>query len=140
MLRSIGRRALPADPVTDLSGQFTGCGGPLVDVPAVVMPQGLALGTALTDGFGAAAAVAEAEGVAPPPMLHGLGFEVAVALAAAPGVLALGPQPPSMAARADTTSKMIGFLMLGFLQTGTCTTSHKAFANRLADCRSRDSL
>jgi hypothetical protein len=53
------------------------------------MPHGLALGAALPDGFGEAAAEADAEGVAPLPMLHGLGFEDEVALAAAPGALAL---------------------------------------------------
>jgi hypothetical protein len=45
-----------------------------------------------------------------------------------------------VAAKADATSKMIGLFMFGFLQSSACTTSRKAFANRLADCRLRGSL
>ena len=115
--------------------QLTGDDSGLVDEFGEVIPHALAFGASLPAGFGdaAGAADADAEGVAPPPMLHGLGFEDGVALSAAPGAVALGPQPPSEAAMVTAISKNIGFFMFGVLRPGACTTSRKAVANRPAD-------
>ncbi|MEO7739373.1 MAG: hypothetical protein ABIS10_08795 [Novosphingobium sp.] len=100
----------------------------------------MAFGTALPDGLGAAAGVAEVEGVGLPPMLHGLGLDVALAPAAASGPVAPLPQPAKVAAKDAASSKTIGFFIIGFLKHGACTTCRKAFANRSEVCPSADEL
>lgn len=121
-----------------LTGEEVGFGAAF----GAVLPHGLTLGVSLAAGLGDAAGEADGDGAGGdlPSMLHGLGFDDGAALAAGSGVVALGPQPPSDAAMVAAISKKIGFFIFGFLQSGACMTSRKAFTNIPGECRSRVSL